>query len=93
MIAPKGNQAAAPRAARARTKSRSTAADKLQASATPTSEPRPSADPQIDASLLESLVGYNARRAAVTAMGTFVQRMAEYDLRPVEFSVLSLVRA
>ncbi len=36
---------------------------------------------KVDTRFLETLVGYNARRAA----------MAVYDLRPVDFSVLSLV--
>jgi DNA-binding MarR family transcriptional regulator len=46
---------------------------------------------EVDASYLESLVGYNARRAAVAIIEVFLPRMAEYDLRPVDFSVLSLV--
>jgi DNA-binding MarR family transcriptional regulator len=46
---------------------------------------------QIDTSYLESLVGYNARRAALAVIGLFLQRMATYDLRPVDFSVLSLI--
>ena len=45
----------------------------------------------VDASYLESLVGYNARRVAIKAMGTFAKRMAPYDLKPVDFSVLSLI--
>ena len=46
---------------------------------------------QVDASYLESLVGYNARRAALAMIEVFLQRMALYDLRPVDFSVLSLI--
>ena len=45
----------------------------------------------IDSSYLESLVGYNARRAALSIIGLFLERMAIYDLRPVDFSILSLV--
>lgn len=45
----------------------------------------------IDASYLESLLGYNARRAALTVIGVFLQRMAPYGLKPVEFSVLTLI--
>ena len=45
----------------------------------------------IDTSYLESLIGYNARRAALAVIEVFMQRMAVYDLRPVDFSVLSLV--
>lgn len=46
---------------------------------------------QVDTRFLETLIGYNARRAALTIIGEFLQRMAVYDLRPVDFSVLSLV--
>ena len=45
----------------------------------------------VDTSYLESLIGYNARRAALAVIEVFMQRMAVYDLRPVDFSVLSLV--
>lgn len=45
----------------------------------------------IDASYLESLIGYNARRAALAVIGVFLQRMAVYQLRPVDFSVMSLI--
>jgi DNA-binding MarR family transcriptional regulator len=57
--------------------------------------PRPSAsndgDTGIDTSYLESLLGYNARRAALAVIGVFLQRMAPYGLRPVDFSVLTLI--
>ena len=46
---------------------------------------------QVDASYLEGLIGYNARRAALAVMDVFLQRMAVFDLRPVDFSVLSLI--
>jgi DNA-binding MarR family transcriptional regulator len=46
---------------------------------------------QVDASFLESLLGYNARRAALAVIEVFLQRMAVYQLRPVDFSVLSLI--
>ena len=46
---------------------------------------------KVDSSYLESLVGYNARRAALSIIGLFLERMADYDLRPVDFSILSLV--
>jgi DNA-binding MarR family transcriptional regulator len=45
----------------------------------------------LDNSLLEGLVGYNARRAYLVVRELFVQRMAVYDLRPVDFSLLSLI--
>ena len=40
----------------------------------------------------EALLGYNTRRAALHIIGAFMQNMAEFDLRPAEFSVLSLIR-
>jgi DNA-binding MarR family transcriptional regulator len=46
---------------------------------------------QVNTEYLESLVGYNARRAALKAIELFLERMAVYDLRPVDFSVLSLI--
>ncbi|HSI52443.1 MAG: MarR family winged helix-turn-helix transcriptional regulator [Ramlibacter sp.] len=46
---------------------------------------------QVDTSYLEGLIGYNARRAALSVIEVFMQRMNIYDLRPVDFSVLSLI--
>lgn len=46
---------------------------------------------QVDTSYLEGLIGYNARRAALAVIEVFLDRMAVYDLRPVDFSVLSLI--
>ena len=46
---------------------------------------------KVDTGFLETLLGYNARRAALTIIELFMQRMAVYQLRPVDFSVLSLV--
>ena len=45
----------------------------------------------INTQYLETLMGYNARRAALSIISVFLDRMAVYDLKPVEFSVLSLV--
>ena len=46
---------------------------------------------KIDTSYLETLLGYNARRAALVIIELFLKKMAVYDLRPVDFSVLSLI--
>jgi DNA-binding MarR family transcriptional regulator len=46
---------------------------------------------KINTRYLETLLGYNARRAALSIIGVFLERLAVYDLRPVDFSVLSLV--
>lgn len=43
--------------------------------------------------VLLSLVGYNCRRAYLDIMPLFAERMAQYDLRTVDFSVLSLLNA
>jgi DNA-binding MarR family transcriptional regulator len=58
-----------------------------------TARPAPavSGEPGIDTSYLESLLGYNARRAALAVIGVFLKRMAPYELRPVDFSVLTLI--
>lgn len=45
----------------------------------------------IDTSYLESLMGYNARRATLVIVDAFLKHMAVYELRPVDFSVLSLI--
>jgi len=47
----------------------------------------------LDQSLLLSLVGYNCRRAYITIMPLFEKRMAKFELRPVDFTVLSLLKA
>jgi len=46
---------------------------------------------KVDTSYLETLIGYNARRAALAVIGQFLERMAVYDLKPVDFSVMSVV--
>jgi len=46
---------------------------------------------QIDASYLEGLVGYNARRSSLAIIEVFLAHMDVYGLRPVDFSVLSLI--
>jgi DNA-binding MarR family transcriptional regulator len=46
---------------------------------------------EVDTEYLDRLVGYNARRAALAVIDVFMQRMTVYDLRPVDFSVLSLI--
>lgn len=79
--------------------SETTVANALRRPRTPrkTTEPVVRATPvadsegQIDTSYLESLLGYNARRAALAVIGVFLQRMAPYGLRPVDFSVLTLI--
>ena len=50
----------------------------------PTPEP-------IDDSYLQSLIGYNASRVSLAVVTVFLERMARYGLKPVNFSVLSLI--
>ncbi len=47
--------------------------------------------PAVDATFLEGLIGYNARRAALAVISVFLERMAPYGLRVVDFSVLTLI--
>lgn len=53
--------------------------------------PPPPVVEKVDSSYLEGLLGYNARRAALSVIEVFLDRMAVYGLRPVDFSVLSLI--
>jgi DNA-binding MarR family transcriptional regulator len=46
----------------------------------------------VNTSYLEGLLGYNARRAALSIIDKFLERMAPFGLRPVEFSVLVLIQ-
>lgn len=61
-------------------------------SAVPARSNPPTAVEEVDTSFLETLLGYNARRAALAVITVFVERMAPFQLKPVDFSVLSLVR-
>jgi DNA-binding MarR family transcriptional regulator len=51
------------------------------------------AEQPLNQSLLLGLAGYNCRRAYVSIMQLFQKRMEKFDLRQVDFTVLSLVRA
>jgi DNA-binding MarR family transcriptional regulator len=46
---------------------------------------------KVNTRYLETLVGYNTRRAALVIIGEFMERMSVYELRTVDFSVLSLI--
>ena len=46
---------------------------------------------ELDTAYLETLLGYNARRAALSVIAVFLQRMEPFGLRPVDFSVLTLI--
>ena len=47
---------------------------------------------EVDASYLQTLLGYNARRVSLRAIELFTQRMELFRITPVDFSVLSLIR-
>ena len=59
--------------------------------APPPENPAAENESGIDTSYLETLLGYNARRAALSVISVFLKRMAPYGLRPVDFSVLTLI--
>jgi DNA-binding MarR family transcriptional regulator len=46
----------------------------------------------VDASYLQTLLGYNARRVSLQAIELFTHRMERFSITPVDFSVLSLIR-
>ena len=75
------------------TKARPRPPHKARALETVTAETEPAADNAggLDTSYLESLLGYNARRTALAVIGIFLRRMAPFELRPVDFSVLTLI--
>ncbi len=45
----------------------------------------------VDTRYLETLIGYNARRAALSVIERFLRDMAVHDFRVVDFSVASLI--
>ena len=46
---------------------------------------------KVDTSYLQTLMGYNARRAALSIIELFLERLAPYGLKPVDFSVMSTI--
>jgi DNA-binding MarR family transcriptional regulator len=46
---------------------------------------------QVDTRYLQTLMGYNARRAALSIIELFLERLAPYGLKPVDFSVMSTI--
>lgn len=64
---------------------------KLTAAEPPADTAPESAGPEIDTRYLETLLGYNARRTALAVITVFLRRMEPYGMRPVDFSVLSVI--
>ncbi|KQP17627.1 MarR family winged helix-turn-helix transcriptional regulator [Pseudorhodoferax sp. Leaf267] len=58
---------------------------------TTTPSPATPGPEQLDTSVLEALVGYNARRASIAIGAEFFERMAPYGLKQADFSVLALL--
>lgn len=56
----------------------------------PTEKPAEALE-KIDSGFLRTLLGYNTRRATVSILALFTQRMQPLDLKPVEFSILSII--
>lgn len=54
-------------------------------------DPATAAPEQLDTSVLEGLIGYNARRASIAISAEFFDRMAPYGLKQADFSVLALL--
>lgn len=46
----------------------------------------------VDSAYLQTLVGYNARMAALAVIGDILPGMAAFGLRIVDFSILSIIR-
>jgi DNA-binding MarR family transcriptional regulator len=56
----------------------------------PTASVPPAVD-RVDTRFLETLVGYNARRAALAVIEHFIVQMEPFGMRPVDFSVASVI--
>ena len=46
---------------------------------------------KVDTRYLQTLMGYNARRAALSIIELFLERLAPYGLKPVDFSVMTTI--
>ncbi|WP_334134262.1 MarR family winged helix-turn-helix transcriptional regulator [Tepidimonas sp.] len=57
----------------------------------PADTPPPEPNPGVDTRFLESLIGYNARRAALAIIGHVLPRLEPWGLRVVDFTVLTLI--
>lgn len=57
----------------------------------PRKSPVTIAPPGIDTTQVEQFIGYRARRASLAIVGHFLRHMADFNLRPVSFTLLTLV--
>lgn len=51
----------------------------------------PDTTAEVDTRYLQILMGYNPRKAALNILEVFLERLAPYGLKPVEFSVMSTI--
>jgi DNA-binding MarR family transcriptional regulator len=64
----------------------------VKVSAGPSTDQPLTAIDKVDTSFLQTLMGYNARRAALSIIELFLERLAPYGLKPVDFSVMSTIQ-
>ena len=50
-------------------------------------------EPELDTSFVDTLIGYNLRRAYLVIARDFAQSLAGVDLGPVQFTILTLIDA
>ena len=63
-----------------------------RAAATEALPPSATSVDKVDSRYLQTLMGYNARRAALSIIELFLERLAPYGLKPVDFSVMSTIQ-
>ena len=66
-------------------------ASRASAAAKPAAGGDVAAVDKVDTTYLQSLMGYNARRAALSIIELFLERLAPYGLKPVDFSVMTTI--
>jgi DNA-binding MarR family transcriptional regulator len=69
-----------------------TAKNPVKVSTRPPKDKPLTAIDKVDTSFLQTLMGYNARRAALSIIELFLERLAPYGLKPVDFSVMSTIQ-
>ncbi|WP_370445830.1 MarR family winged helix-turn-helix transcriptional regulator [Limnohabitans sp. 2KL-17] len=69
-----------------------TAKNPVKVSTSPPKDKPSTAIDKVDTSFLQTLMGYNARRAALSIIELFLERLAPYGLKPVDFSVMSTIQ-
>ena len=78
--------------AKARTRKRPAPNEKAPRTASAKKPSTGTAIDKVDTAYLQTLMGYNARRAALSIIELFLERLAPYGLKPVDFSVMSTIQ-